>query len=474
MESSDKYRYGMKSTFSQCLALMGAGFIQVGVGTQLMCSTIIIGALPEKTAVTILNDELTMTNNEASWFGSLMYLCTPLGSFVSSLVLTRLGHKNCMIITNIPYTMAFAMMYYAENVATMYASSILMGLSIGFSGGPFSAYIGEVCEPKLRGALMSATNVFYFGGSFMVTGVYAITRQWRLTLLINMAIPVITVIILILCPDSPIWLLHKGKVEKAQRVLSKLRGWVSHEKCSNEFHEMVLYTTENKNTSSGDQNVEDDFLDRWKQLLEPDVLKPFWLLMMYFFFSNLLSGVPLSPYLVYVFTEFGVDVDVSSIIVLSQCIAMVGGVLTVFSVNKLGKRFLTLSTLLITSLCYISIGLIGVYWTDSKLLTSRLILILYLVSTFVASLGIMPIGWILLSEIFPMKSRNITCSMCSTLSFILSFFMTKNYLTFVALVNLYNTFTIFGISGLIGCAYFYFYLPETENKTLQEISEFFK
>jgi hypothetical protein len=66
---------------------------------------------------------------------------------------------------------------------------------------------------------------------------------------------------------------------------------------------------------AGDQNVEDDFLDRWKQLLEPDVLKPFWLLMMYFFFSNLLSGVPLSPYLVYVFTEFGVDVDVSSIIV---------------------------------------------------------------------------------------------------------------------------------------------------------------
>jgi hypothetical protein len=52
---------------------MGAGFIQVGVGTQLMCSTIIIGALPEKTAVTILNDELTMTNNEASWFGQYIF-----------------------------------------------------------------------------------------------------------------------------------------------------------------------------------------------------------------------------------------------------------------------------------------------------------------------------------------------------------------------------------------------------------------
>lgn len=52
---------------------MGAGFIQVGVGTELMCSTVIIGALPEKTAATTLNDELTMTSDEASWFGQYIF-----------------------------------------------------------------------------------------------------------------------------------------------------------------------------------------------------------------------------------------------------------------------------------------------------------------------------------------------------------------------------------------------------------------
>lgn len=52
--------------------------------------------------------------------------------------------------------------------------------------------------------------------------------------------------------------------------------------------------------------------------------------------------------------------------------------------------------------------------------------------------------------------------------------MTKFYPEFSALVNFYNTFTIFGIGGLFGCIYFYYYLPETENKTLQEITEFFK
>jgi len=136
------------------------------------------------------------THNMYSIAGSLLYLCTPVGSLMSSLVLGRLGHKKCMIITNIPYLVSQIMFFYAENVETMYACSIMMGLSVGFSGGPFSAYIGEVCEPKLRGTLMCATNVFYFGGSLLFVTIYAITRQWRLTVLINMAIPIITIAIL--------------------------------------------------------------------------------------------------------------------------------------------------------------------------------------------------------------------------------------------------------------------------------------
>lgn len=128
--------------------------------------------------------------------GSLLYLCTPFGCVLSSLVLNRLGHKNCMIITNIPHLLSQIMFYFAEDVMTLYAGSIMMGLSVGFSGGPFSAYVGEVCEPKLRGALMSATNVFYYGGFLLYTTVYAITKQWRLTVLINMLVPIITIFIL--------------------------------------------------------------------------------------------------------------------------------------------------------------------------------------------------------------------------------------------------------------------------------------
>lgn len=120
-----------------------------------------------------------------------------MGSALSSVTLNRFGHKNCMIASNVPYLVSQIMFLYAKNITFMYAGSIMMGLSIGFSGGPFSAYVGEVCEPKLRGALSSATNVFFFAGSLLFSTIYAVTRQWRLTILINLAIPIVTILILL-------------------------------------------------------------------------------------------------------------------------------------------------------------------------------------------------------------------------------------------------------------------------------------
>lgn len=125
-----------------------------------------------------------------------MFLFTPLGSALSSVSLGKLGHKKCMLLTNVPFIVSQIMLFYAGSVETLYVSSILMGISIGYSGGPCSAYIGEVCEPKLRGTLMSAANVFYYVGSFAFTLIYAITSEWRLTVLIGMSIPIINVIIL--------------------------------------------------------------------------------------------------------------------------------------------------------------------------------------------------------------------------------------------------------------------------------------
>uniref|UniRef100_A0A2S2NFQ1 Facilitated trehalose transporter Tret1 n=2 Tax=Schizaphis graminum TaxID=13262 RepID=A0A2S2NFQ1_SCHGA len=226
--------------------------------------------------------------------------------------------------------------------------------------------------------------------------------------------------------------------------------------------------------SNNDEPHDIENINTWKQFFEPAVLRPFRLLMMYFFFKILLSGLPLVPYLVSVFNKFGAPVNVEWSISFSMFLSMIGSLSAVFLIPKLGKRFLTLFTLSVCSICYIIIGLIGMYWKNAESITSWTILVLYLTTIFISSTGITPIMWALIPEIFPAKYKNILFNISSACFFVMAFFMTKYYPEFSNAVEFYNAFTICGIFGLFGCIYFYFCLPETENKTLQEIAEFFK
>eukprot|EP00102_Acyrthosiphon_pisum_P027929 XP_016665139.1 PREDICTED: facilitated trehalose transporter Tret1 isoform X1 [Acyrthosiphon pisum] len=479
MDANNHYQYGIKSTLAQCWAISGVWFLQLQLGAQVMISTVVIGAI-ENRASKDANESLSITSEEASWFASLLYLFTPVGNILSLLLLDRFGHKKCMILTNIPSIIAQIILYFAENVEILYASSILMALTLGFSNAPSLAYAGEVCEPKLRGALTSALNVFYYGGSIILTMVYSITMQWRLTVLLTTVFPMLTIAILLTTPDSPMWLLAKGKHSKAHRNLSRLRGKVSYEKCENEFQEMVRYSSPSNNDEPTSSTCRHNFIDQkentnaWKHLFEPEVIRPFCLMTIYFFFMNLLSGLPLLPYLVSILKEFDAPVNVEWTISFSMALSIVGSLMAVFLIRTLGKRFLTLFTLSICSVCYIAIGLIGVYWKNAEPTTSWAVLILFLTTILISSIGITPVSWTLVTEIFPAKSRNILCSVCTGVCFIITFFMAKYYPELSILVEFYNLFTIVGIVGLFGCIYFYFYLPETENKTLQEITEFFK
>lgn len=81
---------------------------------------------------------------------------------------------------------------------------------------------------------------------------------------------------------------------------------------------------------------------------------------------------------------------------------LIGNAFTVLLVNLLGKRRLLLSTVVVCSLSYLYIGAIGNMCAHS-VFNSYAKLISFFMTSFTSSLGVMPIGWILMSEVFPMK-----------------------------------------------------------------------
>lgn len=80
----------------------------------------------------------------------------------------------------------------------------------------------------------------------------------------------------------------------------------------------------------------------------------------------------------------------------------------------------------------------------------------------------------LLLYIYFYRSRGVSAGSSAALSYFLMFLLTKTYLTIEIILTLEYTMLLFGGIGILGLIYLYLYLPETENKTLLEIEEYFK
>ena len=72
-----------------------------------------------------------------------------------------------MILVNVPHMIGWCMFYFANSVTMLYASSVIMGLGVGFMEAPIITYVGEISQPELRGMLTSyAGKVTFCNGIF--------------------------------------------------------------------------------------------------------------------------------------------------------------------------------------------------------------------------------------------------------------------------------------------------------------------
>ncbi|GAB0097350.1 facilitated trehalose transporter Tret1 [Sergentomyia squamirostris] len=474
----------------QILASTAKNFLLLDLGLSVAIPTIIIPALRGSLANADPTEMLTLTEEEASWLGSIAFICQPVGSVLSGWVTEPLGRKLSMILVNIPHIIAWIMLYYAGSLSELYTAAILLGLGVGFMEAPIITYVGEISEPAIRGILTSCAGVSVMLGVFIVYFLGTVVT-WRVAALICLTVPLSTLVAICFVPETPLWLLSKGRVDQAEKSLQWLRGWVSSSAVQDEFRQLQQYSANsNKCGTCQKKNIPcihppETIFQRGKELLRHRTLKPFSLVFLLFLFLNFTGLAAMRPFMVQIFQAYGTPIDGSRGTVIVGLMGFIANIFMLLSVAKMGKRVVCLISLTGVSLACLALGFyayttLPTGWssfdkhTDSELDgTGTFPMILFFGISFFTSFGIASIPWMLLSEVFPFKSRGMATGISAALNYVMAFITTKTYLNVEHGLGLHGAAWLYGSIGVLAFIFVYFFLPETEKRTLEEIEMHF-
>ena len=88
--------------------------------------------------------------------GSVSFICEPAGGLLSGVLTELLGRKRVMVLINVPFLLGWILTCVAPSFGVLLMAGIIHGVTLGLVEAPICTYIGEVCQPEIRGSLGTA------------------------------------------------------------------------------------------------------------------------------------------------------------------------------------------------------------------------------------------------------------------------------------------------------------------------------
>lgn len=382
-----------------------------------------------------------------------------IGAATNGVLADVFGRKKIIMATAIIFILGSILCGFAPNVYVLIISRIFVGLAVGIVNFVIPLYLSEIAPKAVRGTLVSLYQWAITAGilfSYAINSVFANSVfSWRWMLLAGVLPGLVLLIGMSFMSDTPRWLISKNKDEEAKKVLRKIEPDVDTE---NEIKEI-------KHTLKLNENLDRKFKFK-KWMIMPFVVG------IGIMFAQICTGInTIIYYAPTIFKIAGFDSN-SNAIYATTGIGVVNFLMTivaVFFTDKLGRKPLLYFGLTGVML---SLAALGCAFAYQEVLGAGLkvvavgSLVTYIIC-FAMSLG--PIGWILVSEVFPLKIRGIAMSICTVANFAFNFFVVGSFPVLIHKIGGAYTFWGFAAVTLLCILFVYFFVPETKGISLEQI-----
>ncbi|XP_075970880.1 facilitated trehalose transporter Tret1-2 homolog isoform X2 [Anticarsia gemmatalis] len=412
---------------------------------------------------------LHITNDQASWVASLSAAGTPIGCILSGWLMDNIGRRRTLIITEIPLMLGWLLIAFAQNIPMIYIGRLLIGFGSGMVGAPARVYTCEVSQPHLRGMLGALASVGVSTG-VLIQYVIGSATSWNILAGVSAVVPMISFLGMLILPESPNYLLTQVGRERAESSLAKLRGSTCN--LEDEIQKMIAFKEKN--------HVEPlkGLRETIKALLSPSTLKPFTILAIYFFVYQWCGVNTITFYAVEVFEASGAMSDKYWLTISMGILRVIFTVVGCILCRRCGRRIMTFIS---AFGCGVTMIILAVYmyfvkfWKENDLPPQHSWIPVASIYIFMISctLGYLIIPWVMIGEVYPTQVRGIVGGMTTCVAHLSVFSVVKTFPFLKSLLNDYGVFGLYGTMSLLAIGFFYFFLPETKGKTLQEIEDYF-
>jgi SP family arabinose:H+ symporter-like MFS transporter len=332
---------------------------------------------------------------------------------------------------------------------------VLGGLAIGSASLIVPLYIAEIAPARVRGRLVTLNQLAIVTGILVAfVSNYALSRiahgSWRWMFGLG-AVPAVALCVSLLwIPESPRWLVQRGKRERARATLQKISPGIEVESALDEIAESL---TEEMGT--------------YRELLSHALRKPLVLTIMLAIIQQVTGINTVLYYGAIVFAEHG-GASASQAIGMNVMVGIVNLLFTVvalLAIDRLGRRPLLLTATGGMGLCLLVFaGMLHYLPGRSALL---LVPVLGYVACFAFGLGTGV--WVCLAELFPNRIRGRAMSIATMVLWISVSCVTATFLSLIKIFTASGVFLGYALLCAASFVYIFLRLPETKNRTLEEI-----
>ena len=398
-----------------------------------------------------------LTSFDKELLTSILLIGALIGALAAGRIADRVGRRPTVLGTAALFVAGVMLAAFSPSYGVLVGARVVIGLAVGSASMVVPLYIGELVPPRVRGALVSFNQLALTSGiliSYLVDYGLASSENWRLMFGLA-AIPAILMFTgMLFQRESPHWLIAQGREDEAREVLRRVRDEGGIDAEIAEVRELSARRSS------------------FREVLAPAVRHVMILGVAMAVFQQITGINTIIYYAPTLLSSAGLGNSAALLANVVNGAVNVGmTIVAIRLLDRTGRR-----PLLLGGTAGMAVGMTVVALTfaigGSQLRGAAAYIAIagLLIYTGSFAIGLGPVFWLLISEIYPVRVRASAMSVATFANWAANFVVTVSFLTLLSAITNAGTFFLFAFLTLVAVAYFWRRVPETKGRSLDDIS----